>query len=472
MAVSKLGSFAAVILAATFLLAAPARADWPTHRGNAARTGNVDGQPGPQKPVVKWVHSAPLQFVASPAAAGDKVYISGLGFQTSTLVALATDPAAAKRVAWSSGVGLPRMPSVSAVALVGGQVILGDGMHQTNGAGIYCVDAATGAPAWQYDVPGTLVHIEGAPTVVGSRVYVGGGHAGVLCVDSSQLLLDGQPRTPAELKALLDKKWAELTARYEEDKKKDPDFAIAPTRDRLPKPAPKLVWQKGKDAWHVDSAVAVVGDKVLIPSAYLDLEKSGERALICVSAADGSPVWNCPLRLNPWAGVTVAGDIALVGGSSIRYEPKDIPHGKGEVVAVKLADGTIAWKKDFTGGIVSALTVQEGLVLFTATDGKLRALDLASGRLRWSYDAKAPFFAGAAVAGGTVYVADLKGVVHGVALAGGAPVFRLELSADPHKVSGMVYGSPIVHGGKLYVATCNLSGEGMASTAVVCLGDP
>jgi len=36
----------------------------------------------------------------------------------------------------------------------------------------------------------------------------------------------------------------------------------------------------------------------------------------------------------------------------------------------------------------------------------------------------------------------------------------------------MVYGSPVVHGGRLYVATCHLGDRaGKATNVVVCIGD-
>jgi hypothetical protein len=36
----------------------------------------------------------------------------------------------------------------------------------------------------------------------------------------------------------------------------------------------------------------------------------------------------------------------------------------------------------------------------------------------------------------------------------------------------MVYGSPIVDGGRLYVATCNVEGDNSRqATAVVCIGE-
>jgi hypothetical protein len=36
----------------------------------------------------------------------------------------------------------------------------------------------------------------------------------------------------------------------------------------------------------------------------------------------------------------------------------------------------------------------------------------------------------------------------------------------------MVYGTPVVHGGRLYLATCNLGADaGRATNVVVCIGD-
>jgi outer membrane protein assembly factor BamB len=109
----------------------------------------------------------------------------------------------------------------------------------------------------------------------------------------------------------------------------------------------------------------------------------------------------------------------------------------------------------------------------TATDGKVRAFDLATGERRWVYDGKAPFFAPVALAGGVAYAGDLQGAVHAIDLKSGAARWKLDLGADPAvKAPGMVYGGPVLHGGRLYLATCNLAGANAGRpTAVVCIGD-
>ena len=86
------------------------------------------------------------------------------------------------------------------------------------------------------------------------------------------------------------------------------DFAIPPNEDQLHKPAPKRVWQKGEGKWHVDAPVNVVGDKVLVPTSFLDKEKVGERALFCLDAKTGDTVWKADLKFNPWGGAAVLGD--------------------------------------------------------------------------------------------------------------------------------------------------------------------
>jgi len=449
--------------------------DWPTARGNPQRTGNVDGKAGPTAPKVLWVHKGTEHYLASPVASRDAIYLSSLGaFNASNVVALKTSASEAKRIAWGKSTPYLKLPVASAPSVAGGYVVFGDGMHQTNGAILHCLAADTGKMTWQYAVPGELVHMEGSPAIAEGKVFIGGGNAGVICVDLHRVTLEGKEIELAAAKEILDKKWKELLAQYEAEKKKDPTFAVPPTENDLPKPAPKLLWQQGKGKWHVDAAINVLGDKLLVGSAFLDDEKQGDRAIYCLSAKDGSTLWRQPLKFNPWAGASVEGDIVVVAGSNIRLEPKFIPQAQGEIAAFSLADGKPRWPpRPVKGGVISSVALHGGLAIFTATDGKVRAINLADGRLKWTYEAKAPFFAGPAATGSTVYAADLKGIVHAIGAADGKEQWKLDLATDPAvKVPGMVYGSPIVHEGRLYVATCNVEGENSRQpTVVVCIGE-
>ncbi|MDB5303770.1 MAG: hypothetical protein JWM97_1319, partial [Phycisphaerales bacterium] len=458
---SRRGIKVAALTIGLLALVPAARADWPTSRGNPAHTGSDDNLPGPKQPKVRWVYKAQEHFIASPVPTSKALYISGLGaFNTASFHALSMEALPKDRVLWSKSAPFIKLPTVAAPAVADGVMIFGDGMHQTDGATLYCLHAETGRPLWQYELPGKLVHLEGSPTISKGRVYVGGGDAGVICIDVNRVLLDGNEVNTDAVRFVMDKKWAELQTKYDEAKKKDGDLAVPPTDDSLPKPSPKLLWQQGKSKWHVDAAVDVVGEKLLAASAFVEDDKAGKRVLACLNTADGSVAWETPLDVNPWGGPTVAGDLVLVGCSSIRFDDKQLKTAKGQVVAIEIATGKIRWKKDIpSGGVLSPTAVQGGVAVFTATDGLVRAWDTATGNEKWSYDAKAPFFAGPAISAGVVYAVDLKGTAHALHLADGKPDWKLDVTADPAVASpGMVFGSPVVHGGEIFLATNRLEG--------------
>jgi outer membrane protein assembly factor BamB len=308
------------------------------------------------------------------------------------------------------------------------------------------------------------------------RAYFGAGSAGVIAVDVNRVTLDGKETDAAGVAQAIAAKWKELQAKYEEDKKKDPDFAIPPSEDALPKPAPKVLWRQGEGqggnkAWHVDSPVAVAGDRVVVGSAFLEAEKAGDRAVYCLGAADGQVKWRAEVPHNPWGGPTVAGDLAIVGCSSVRFDPDQLGGAAGEVVAIELADGQVKWRRDVGAGVLSSVAVADGVAVFTTTDKKVHALDVRTGEPKWTYQAKAPFFAGAAVAGDVVYAADLNGTVHAIALADGKGRWKLDVGKET-KAPGRVYGSPVVDGGRVYVSTCNLDAQDAGrKTVVVCIGE-
>jgi outer membrane protein assembly factor BamB len=65
----------------------------------------------------------------------------------------------------------------------------------------------------------------------------------------------------------------------------------------------------------------------------------------------------------------------------------------------------------------------------------------------------------------------LSGQVDALQLATGQSQWQLDLATHPDvRARGQVYGSPIVAGGKLFVATCNLRDGRPAAAVVVAIG--
>lgn len=445
-----------------------AYADWPTARGNMQRTGCVDGKPGPKQPKVLWVMPSKEHYIAAPVPAGDRLYVSGINvFNVATLAALPLDATGEPKPVWVRSAPLLKLPVVSAPAVVGGKITFGDGMHQDSAGTLYCL-GAEGRPLWQLRLPGELIHLEGAPTVAGSRVYMGGGAAGVFCVERDRATLDGKELDEASIKSLLDTKWKELQDKYEAEKKKDPELAVPPSEDQLPRPEPVQVWQQGAGKWHVDAPVAVVGDRVVVCSAFLDKEKVGDRAVYCLNAKDGQVIWRQSVPLNPWSGASIDGNLVVVAGSTVNMDPDALRGARGFIAAFDLASGQPKWLKEVQGGIIGNMALSGGLAITCATDGKVRAFDLATGERRWIYDAKSPLFAAPAVSSGVVYVGDLKGALHAIALSDGKRRWAFDVGGDAAvKAPGMIYGGPVLHGGRLYVATCNLKGPHAGKPSVV-----
>jgi outer membrane protein assembly factor BamB len=325
-------------------------------------------------------------------------------------------------------------------------------------------------------MPGDLIHIEGTPVIAGGKVYFAAGDGGVVCLDPSKVsvTIDGQTLEGEAAAAAVQKKWQQLQDKYKQDLKKDPDFALAPSDDQLPKPTPKLLWQKNQDdgkKWHVDAPLEVVGDRVLLASANLS-EGPRDCALYCLSAADGKRIWRAELEHNPWGGATVSADgqTVVVGCSSIRFDPSEVAQGRGEVVALSLADGAVKWRKQIPGAVVSPVAVAKDLAIFTATDKKVRAFDLKTGDPKWTFDGKTPFFAGVAVAGEMVYACDLNGVLYAINLNDGKQAWRLDVGKEA-KAPGHVYAAPLVHGGKIYVGTNAVALPDVKKTVLVCVGE-
>ena len=465
--------------------------DWPTYQGDARRSGCPDGRPLPGRVKVLWTLPGNSQYLATPAYSGGRLVLPALGaFNAPEVVAIGVEDGLKSRTLWANGPPTLGLPVAASPTIRDGLVVVGEGMHQNVAGALGASSLSDGLPIWRLEIAGELRHVEGgAARGDDGRIYFGSGSGGVLCVDSGRIKMGARILTAAEAEGEARRVFTELRAAYEKVKATD-EFAVEPGHGDVLKRTggvPEVLWRAGEDKLHVDSSVVLAqrdlgdGEKqpcVVAGSAYLDEEALGERVLVCLAAADGEVAWKVPLRWNPWGppSIAVSGGKTrvLVGCSSIRFDPATLEGARGEVVAVDLDTGRLAWRREVPGGVLSPVAIDStgSFGVFTATDGIVRGVDVSTGRLIWSSTPAGPLFAGVAIAGMTVCSVDLDGRVRALSLQSGKTQWSLDIGKHPSvALPGRVFASPVCVAGRLYVATHNLEGpQTGAPTVIVCLG--
>jgi len=482
----------AVITLAVLLLPGHLDAqDWPTYQGDVRRSGCPDGRPLPARVKVLWTLPGNSHYLTAPALSGGRLVLPALGaFNAPEVVAMGVEDGLKKRTLWGVGPPTLGLPVAASPTVRDGLVVVGEGMHQNVAGAVTAFSLSDGLPIWRLEVAGELRHVEGAAArAPDGRLYIGAGSGGVLCLDSGRISMGDRVLNAAEAEAEARRTFSELLAEYEKIKTTD-EFAVKPGPGDVLKHTggvPDVSWRVGEDKLHVDSSVLLAerddgtGAKqacVVVGSAFLEEERVGERALVCLKAADGEEAWKVPLRWNPWGppSIAVSGGTTrvLVGCSSIRFDPATLAGARGEVMAVNLDTGRMAWRREVPGGVLSSVAIDATgtFGVFTATDGVVRGIDVATGRLVWSSTPAGPLFAGVAIAGMTVCSVDLDGRVRALSLQSGKTQWSLDLGKHPSvALPGRVFASPVCAAGRLFVATHNIEGpQTGAPTAVVCLG--
>lgn len=185
-------------------------------------------------------------------------------------------------------------------------------------------------------------------------------------------------------------------------------------------------------------AVGLAGDRQVL--VYADEAGSGA-SLVGVDLSSTQEIWRVPLGATSRSGVTIDGDTALVADED------------GNVYAVKLDAGTLAWTSKTEGAVDAAVAVSDGKVFVVVRDTagqrmKLLALDEASGKQVWEYSPRA--------AGST---ASAPAAADGVAVIGSADRFIRSIDPDGRERWGSLsnslfspVSSPALAGGYVYIA--------------------
>ncbi len=184
----------------------------------------------------------------------------------------------------------------------------------------------------------------------------------------------------------------------------------------------EIMWEQALSARaSVQAApLAVSGDEILV------IDDAGRAAKLAV--VDGSVLWQSDL------------------GSPI-YETPALHNGKvyaattrGRFIAFGAQDGSIVWDfalPDTTVRFASP-AIAEDMVIFGASDGKLRALDVQTGELEWTFDAVDVLASPPLITNETLYVASMGNNLYALDPATGEVLWQQEM--EGRVKSGMAAG--------------------------------
>jgi outer membrane protein assembly factor BamB len=318
-------------------------------------------------------------------------------------------------------------------AQAAGATFRGDMAH----TGVY---AASGAPEfggvlWRFRTDGP---IRSSPAIVGGRIYFGSGDGRVYCVG-----MDGREVWRVDAGSAVTSSPAVGGGRVYAQTRAGRVLALdARTRAR--------VWsaRTGPDApfdWGFES-----GDTWVSSPAVADgrvLVGGGDGYLYAFDASDGAVRWRVRTGGRVRSSPAVVGGVAYVGSAD------------GSVYAVNVRTGAVRWRFDTLGRslhsrdfgfdrrtVQSSPAVVDGTVYVGARDGILYAIDAATGRERWRNDHHVSWVnTSPAVSAGHVYAGSSDAqFVQAVDAATGREVWRA-------KADGIVWSSPAVAGGTVYV---------------------
>jgi len=167
---------------------------WPLHRGSLGRRGAVPDaeieEPGHGG--VRWAWKDYRTIYASPCVAGNRVYVTSVNYgifgDNGGIHCLDAETG---RVVWSFE-GSKYRSTYSSPAVAGRYLVVGEGLHLTKRARVFCLDieaseeAREGVVLWSYT---TNSHVESSPCIElaadgkGGRAYIGAGDDGWYCFD-------------------------------------------------------------------------------------------------------------------------------------------------------------------------------------------------------------------------------------------------------------------------------------------------
>jgi outer membrane protein assembly factor BamB len=395
-------------------------AEAPARTGQVAPASVSDAEMSPSGLTPLWsFQPEDGLFLGKPAIAGRRIYVSAnqtdLGGYTGLLASLDLDTGKPHWQVTEIGKdALPPFFSSPAVTADGKFVIIGQGLHQDRNSSLLCFETATGKLHWAVK---TQLHIESSPAIFGDTAVVGAG------------AIEGNDGKPVG----------------------DPGYVFA------------VRISDGKQLWK--QAVNDPESSPAIDDAGIVYIGSGFNGKAVVALRSGSNdelraqkldrvLWRTALAYPITAPVTLAGDLAIVGGGNGDMVHSD-PNPQGLVVALNRKTGQIVWQTKFEDAVLGRIAVRDGLTICPLRTGEVAALSVADGHILWRsrVSGTAPVLAGGALTKERAYVVSSDGYLVAFAASTGKMLEKVYLNDQGKPGSGLSISSPQVVGNRIVVGS-------------------
>lgn len=365
--------------------------DWPMFQRTPARNGVTSEAVTPPLHPVWRTNIGGVTHISSPVVAGDTVYIGAADEDNRGQAGVYALDAGTGAVRWH----FPTATSVKHTVAVADGLVFAAGVDGT----IYGIEAATGTERWRYSLGDPLQRwMFSAPVVLDGVVYAG--------VGPSFAALEAATGKELWHSKALGTDWISGLC----SPAADADRVYVPVNwskglSALDRKTGALLWNANKGFRTSHATPVLAGGTLYYPA---------DGNLHALDPATGAERWSFQLP-GGWTISTpaVAGGMVLTGG------------GEGKLYALDAATGREIWRfqtgkalLDFSpyqrsaSPVIGSPAVSGNVVFLGGVDGKLYALALKTGKLQWSYQLGTPITASPAVSGNTVYLSTFDGTVY------------------------------------------------------------
>jgi outer membrane protein assembly factor BamB len=199
------------------------------------------------------------------------------------------------------------------------------------------------------------------------------------------------------------------------------------------------LWEKNVDS-PLRSSPTAAGERVFVLST--------EGQLYCLSGSDGAELWT-------FRGMTARASLLFNASPAIEGSIVVVPYPSGDLVAVRVADGQVAWSESLsrtrTASSLTAMSdagrpaIDAGVAFAVGHAGRMVATTLKTGERLWTLSV--PGIQTPWVAGGTVFVVDTGGQLMAITRGDGKILWTTKLSG------AKTWSGPVLAGGNLWLTS-------------------